>query len=169
MKYIFRTYIWPEFHSWFLQHHIIPAHKRQRMLNQQQADILIRALKEAVKREAFEWIATERHDELFVTVANAGVEFVLSLNRNPFEIRLHLRTKKENTGLMRLDGAPYHSNPDGTELRDTPHLHYFKEGYGLKWANPVDWYDVKDPFGTLERFLKEIQARFPGGIQTAMV
>ena len=29
----------------------------------------------------------------------------------------------ESMGLVRLDAYPYHSNPDGTELRNQPHLH----------------------------------------------
>jgi hypothetical protein len=91
------------------------------------------------------------------------------LSRNPFEIRLHLRTQKDNVGLCRIDAAPYHPNPDGTELRDTPHMHVYREGYGLRWAEPIDWYDAADPQSTLERFLDEIHTRFPNGIQTMLL
>jgi hypothetical protein len=67
-----------------------------------------------------------------------------------------------------VDNHRYHANPDGAELRDQPHLHRYREGYGLEWAEPVDWYDVSDPFGTLERFLEVINTRFPYGIQTEL-
>ena len=94
---------------------------------------------------------------------------MLTLSRNPFEIRLHARTRDRNIGLLRIDNAPYHQNPDGSELRDTPHLHIYREGCDLAWAEPIDWYDVNDPLRTLERFLKEFKARFPSGITVAIV
>ena len=136
------------------------------MLTQAQANALITDLKEAARNDAFEWLESKRHDELFVSVTKADLHFVLTLNRNPFEIRLHIRTKRDNIGIMRIDGAPYHANPDGTELRDTAHIHVYREGYGLSWADPIDWYDPSRPIQTLERFLDEVHARFPNGIQT---
>ena len=52
----------------------------------------------------------------------------------------------------------------------SPNLHVFREGYEhLEWAEAVDWYDVKNPLGTLERFLVEIRTRFPAGHQLAMI
>jgi hypothetical protein len=119
------------------------------MLTQSQADILIDALKEAVRKEIFEWLADHRQDELFVTVERDNVFFILSLMRQPFEIRLHFRTKQDHIGLLRVDAAPYHPNPDGTEIRDTPHLHRYREGYGLQFAEPIDWYNQNDPIATL--------------------
>ena len=52
-----------------------------------------------------------------------------------------------------------------SEIRDRPHLHRYREGYGLEWAEAIDWYDLNDPFGTLARFLELINGRFPHGIQ----
>lgn len=101
---------------------------------------------------------------------NGKVRFILALKRNPYEIRLHLRTQDRHIGLARIDAAKYHPNPDGTELRDTPHIHWYREGYEkLEWAEPIDWYDTHKPIQTLERFLKEISARFKNGIQLMMV
>lgn len=95
---------------------------------------------------------------------------MLTLSRNPFEIKIHARTRERNLGLLRIDNAPFHTNPDGTELRDTPHLHVFREGYDLlPWAEPIDWYDLSDPLRTLERFLQEFNARFPSGISIAIL
>lgn len=137
------------------------------MLTQTQADILIDALKEAVRKEIFGWLADRRQDELFVTVEKDNVFFVLSLIRQPFEIRLHLRTKQDNIGLLRVDAAPYHPNPDGTELRDTPHMHRYREGYGMQFAEPIDWYNQDDPIATLTCFLEASRASFPMGIQSS--
>ena len=138
-------------------------------LTQTQAKTLIEALKEAVRQDQFIWDADTRYDETFIAVEQNGVEFILTLNRNSFEIRLHLRTSVDNIGLCRIDAAPYHTNPDGTELRNTPHMHIYREGYGDKWAEPIDWYDTNNPQTTLERFLDEINARFPNGIQTTLL
>ena len=103
-----------------------------------------------------------------IAVEERELQFILSLKRNPFEIRLHLRTKSRDIGLLRLDNNLYHPNPDGTEIRNQPHLHTYREGYDLTWAEPVNWCDVSDPYGTLERFLAMIHARFPAGIQLDM-
>jgi hypothetical protein len=138
-------------------------------LTQIQAQTLIEALKEAVRKTPFTWEANTRYDEPLIAIEQDGVEFILTLNRNPFEIRLHLRTRMDNIGLCRIDAAPYHSNPDGTELRNTPHMHVYREGYGDKWAEPIDWYNADDPQATLERFLDEINARFPNGFQTTIL
>ncbi|MDD5201333.1 MAG: hypothetical protein PHC88_16195 [Terrimicrobiaceae bacterium] len=138
------------------------------MLTQEQADRLIALLKRAVRDKVFEWLDNRRQDELLVAVEDGRIQFTLSLKRNPWEIRLHLRTQDRSIGLVRLDGAPYHTNPDGTEIRNQPHLHVYREGHGLAFAEPVDWYDVENPEGTLERFLKEIHARFAAGIQLSL-
>jgi hypothetical protein len=138
------------------------------MLTQAQADRLIEMLKEALRTDSFVWQNNKAQDEIFAAVADRKIQFVLFLKRNPFEIRLHLRTRDRDIGLARVDNAPYHPNPDGTEIRDRPHLHLYREGEGLNWAEPVDWYDVANPLGTLERFLQIIRARFPAGYQLDM-
>ena len=48
-------------------------------------------------------------------------------------------------------------------------MHVYREGYGLEWAQPVNWYNLNDPQGTLERFLFEIRTRFPAGSSLAMI
>ena len=139
------------------------------MLTQVQADRLIEIVKEAERTDPFVWIANRQTEEVLSATDEKGLRFVLSLKRNPFEIRLHFRTRDRDIGLVRLDNSPYHPNPDGTEIRDRPHLHRYREGYGLEWAEPVDWYDVNDPFGTFGHFLELINARFPHGIQLELI
>jgi hypothetical protein len=139
------------------------------MITQEQAERLIAMLKEAMRPDAFVWEINSRQEEFVAAVEDEKVQFVLTLKRNPFEIRLHLRTRDRDIGLVRVDNAPYHPNPDGTEIRNQPHLHTFREGFGLEWAEPVSWYDVSDPLGTLERFLNEIHTRFPAGYQLTML
>jgi hypothetical protein len=84
-------------------------------------------------------------------------------------VQNYLRTKDQNIGLIRLDCAQYHPNPDGTEIRNTPHLHYYIEGSGLDWAKTVDWCDIDQPIETLGRFLEEIRGSFPQGYQTTLL
>jgi len=139
------------------------------LLTQAQADRLIEIVKEAERTDPFVWIANRQTDEGLTATDEKGLRFVLSLKRNPFEIRLHFRTRDRDIGLVRLDNSPYHSNPDGNEINDRPHLHRYREGFGLEWAEAVDWYDVNNPFGTLERFLELIDARFPQGIQMELI
>lgn len=139
------------------------------MLTQAQADRLIATLKDAVREDGFVWEENRNDNELLVSVDDEKIQFVLFLKRNPFEIRLHLRTRDRDIGLVRLDNGRYHPNPDGTEIRDQPHLHVYREGYDLKWAEPVDWCDVNDPLSTLERFLDIIHSRFRNGHQLALI
>jgi hypothetical protein len=138
------------------------------MLTQAQANRLIGIAKQAERTDPLSWAPDQHENEFLTAVEERGLRFVLSLKRNPFEIRLHLRTKDRDIGLIRVDNSRYHPNPDGTEIIDQPHLHRYREGYGLAWAESIDWYDVNNPYRTLERFLVEINTRFPHGIQIHM-
>ena len=139
------------------------------MLTQAQADKLIATLKEAARKDAFVWEENRRQDEMVVAVEDQKIQFILTLKRNPFEIKLHLRTRNRDIGLVRVDNAPYRCNPDGREIRGKPHLHMYREDYELDWAEPVDWYDVSRPMDTLERFLDIVRTRFPSGYGTSLI
>jgi len=108
------------------------------MLTQTQADRLIALLKEAALKEVFVWLEKKAQTEMFVAVEDEKIQFKLSMKRNSYEVRLHLRTRDRDIGLVRLDAAPFHSNPDGTELRSQPHLHVYREGFGLEFAEAVN-------------------------------
>ena len=138
------------------------------MLTQTQADRLIAMLKEAARNEVFVWEQNKRQDELVVAVEDQKIQFILSMKRNPFEIRLHFRTKDRDMGLVRADNNVYHPNPDGTEIRNQPHVPFYRERESLNWAEPIDWYDLNDPLATLAKFLEIIHTRFPNGYQADM-
>lgn len=138
------------------------------MLTQEQADRLIAMLKTAVREDVFVWESNRQQNEFAVAVEDKKIQFVLSLKRNPFEIRLHLRTRDRDVGLVRVDNSRYHPNPDGTELRNQPHIHWYREGDDLAWAEPIHWYDVSDPLGTLDAFLDAIHMQFKSGYQLHM-
>lgn len=139
------------------------------MLTQAQADKLIATLKEAARKDAFVWEENRLQDEMVVAVEDQKLQFILTLRRNPFEIKLHFRTRDRDIGLVRVDNAPYHCNPDGSEIRGKPHLHMYREGHELEWAEPVDWYDASRPLDTLERFLDIVRTRFPLGYGTSLI
>lgn len=107
------------------------------MITQEQADRLIALAKQATRGDCFVWELNQRQDEFVAAIEDEKIQFVLVLKRNPFEIRLHLRTRDRDIGLVRVDNAPFHPNPDGTEIRNQPHMHVFREGYGLEWAEPI--------------------------------
>lgn len=131
-------------------------------LDQNEADRLIAVPKESILKTVFTWYEGARLEEIFVELGGKESKFLLSLNRNPFEIRLQLRTKGANVGLARVDNAAQHINPDGHVLRG-PHLHWYRDGYGLAWAESIDWHDPSKPLDTLRHFLDLVHARFAAG------
>lgn len=139
------------------------------MITQEQADRLIALAKQAMRKDTLVWEINLRQDESVAAVDDEKIQFMLTFKRNPFEIRLHMRTRDRDIGLVRVDNAPYHPNPDGTEIRNQPHIHTYREGFGLDWAEAISWYDLTDPLGTLERFLTEVRTRFPAGYQLALM
>ena len=138
------------------------------MLSQAKADELIALAKEAAAREVFTWLHDTAQDQLVVAVTDSDLQFLLTLKRNPFEVKAHLRTKDRHIALARIDNAVQHVNPDGEVLRG-PHIHWYREGQHLAWAELIDWYDLSRPMDTLMRFLGLIATRFPHGLQEALI
>jgi hypothetical protein len=139
------------------------------MLTQQEADELLKKAKEATRKEILSWANPSRNDELVVAVGEPELQFMLSITRNPFEIKAHFRTKSKNIHLARIDTQKQHLNPDGKSLIG-PHLHLYREGYAhLEWAEAIDWYDASKPVDTLFKFLDLIQTKFPKGIQEVLI
>ena len=138
------------------------------MPTQAEADDLLAVSKESVLREVFTWLESTRQEELFVELDGKKRKFALHLNRNPFEIRLHLRAKGSNVGLARIDNAAQHINPDGAIITG-PHLHWYREGADLAWAEAIDWHDPAKPLDTLARFLDLVHARFAAGFMESLI
>ena len=100
-------------------------------------------------------------------------QFLLDLSRGRIDL---LKVKMQNRGrqvvvLARLDlgGAP-HRNPDDEEIA-SPHLHVYREGYGVKWAIPVptgDFRNVADIWITLEDFLRYCNVTQPPHIERGL-
>ena len=93
------------------------------MLTQNEANELLAKAKEATRKEILSWGKSSRHDEPVIVVGESDLQFILSLSRNPFEIKAHFRTKSKNVQLARIDSAAQHINPDGNRITG-PHLHW---------------------------------------------
>ena len=139
------------------------------MMTQAEAEEMLQKAKEAARKEVLSWSSPSRNDELVIATGEPDLQFLLSLTRNPFEIKAHFRTKSRSIGLARLDSQTQHFNPDGQRVLG-PHLHWYREGYlHLEWAEPVDWYDAAKPMDTLFKFLDLIRTRFPNGVQEVLL
>ncbi len=89
----------------------------------------------------------------------AGKElFIVNYTRhsiNLYKRNHHFRARKV-IGIARLDlDGPPHRNPDGEEIGPR-HLHLYREGYALRWAQevPDSFSNLDDSFETLQDFLK---------------
>jgi hypothetical protein len=138
------------------------------MLSQEKAEELILQAKLAAKSDVFTWLHNQQQEELLLSAGDRELQFLLTLKRNPFEVKAQLRTRDRHIPLVRMDNALQHVNPDGTVLRG-PHLHWYKEGHGVAWAEPIDWYKTEAPMDTIFTFLDLIHARFPNGFQEALI
>jgi hypothetical protein len=66
-------------------------------------------------------------------------QFILDVRRERISIKkaTYQNRVRSTVILMRLDlDGPPHRNPDGEEI-PCPHLHVYKEGFGVKWAEPA--------------------------------
>lgn len=85
-------------------------------------------------------------------------DFAINFTRSSIllEKRNHHLRGRRVIGLARLDlDGPPHRNPDGVEVGPR-HLHYYREGYGLKFAREVPdelFRDLSDSLMTLEDFM----------------
>lgn len=103
--------------------------------------------------------------------AQSGAEeFLLDLYRgmdDPAKETFQNRARS-SVVLARLDkGGPPHRNPDKKKV-ETPHLHYYREGYGDRWAAPapVDIFtDLGDTWQTLRDFMGFVNITNPPRIQ----
>lgn len=138
-------------------------------ITQQEADQLLAMAKDATRNEVLSWEINSRYDEPVIAVENRDLQLILSLTRNPFEVKAHFRAKQKNIHLARIDIQRQHINPDGTRITG-PYLHWYKEGFEhLEWAEEIDWYDATKPLDTLFKFLDLISTRFPIGVQDVLI
>jgi hypothetical protein len=108
-------------------------------LTQVEADALIAM--EKIRADAFEYEYPQPGGKLVIPLTSIDKReaFLLDVTRGQVNLAKVTRQNraKQVVVLMRLDlGGSPHRNPDGKEIA-CPHLHFYKEGYGDKWAVPV--------------------------------
>jgi hypothetical protein len=67
-------------------------------------------------------------------------EFLIDIGRSRIVLaKVTYQTRWQSVViLVRLDlNGPAHRNPDGTDV-PCPHLHIYRQGFGDKWARPLD-------------------------------
>ena len=108
-------------------------------LSQAEADALLELPKKAASDEVYDYPAAGGRLSVPLISHDGREEFLLDLYRGRIDFA---KAKYQNRArrvvpLARLDinGRP-HTNPDGESVSGT-HLHLFREGYGLAWANSV--------------------------------
>jgi hypothetical protein len=88
------------------------------------------------------------------------------LNKAKFQTRAHLMHPIARIDLV----GPPHRNPDGQEVI-CPHLHIYREGYGLRWAFPIDpnvFPTPDDLYATLFDFMQYCNIVEPPNIEAPL-
>ncbi len=128
-------------------------------LTQAEADALIAMEKQRADDEYRHYPETGGSVCVPLVSADRRENFLLDIERGAIDVA---RIKYQNRArqvvvLYRLElGGPTHRNPDGQDI-PTPHLHYYVEGYGDKWARAVtetDFPDIADAWATLHAFMR---------------
>ncbi|MEM9299983.1 MAG: hypothetical protein AAGA64_16600 [Bacteroidota bacterium] len=104
-------------------------------LTQEEADYLCKMEKTSVDNKEWELpdlggkvsiplISVDRKENFYLDISRGKID----LKRQKYQSRA-----REAIVLVRLDLGSPHRNPDGEEI-GVPHIHYYREGYGTKWA-----------------------------------
>jgi hypothetical protein len=126
-------------------------------LSQREADLLLAAEKHRIDSQKWFYPAPGKKINVPLVGARIKEKFILDISRGKISLyRGNFQNRARQIQiLVRLDfGGRPHKNPDGDEL-PCPHLHIFREGYGVKWAIPVpmsDFPNIHDPWLTLQDF-----------------
>lgn len=105
-------------------------------------------------------------------ISNDGrEEFLLDIRKTNIALKITLQKRcRKVIGLIRLDcgGRPHRNpHPDCREI-PCPHIHIYKEGFGLTNAEPLPpefFNNINDPWITLQDFMKYCNVIQPPNIQ----
>jgi len=128
-------------------------------MTQSEADALLAMKKDLVDDKKIISFDAKQVIEFRMHGNEGREEFILNYTRYTINIsrRNHHLRGRTVIGLARLDiDGPPHRNPDGEEIGPR-HLHFYKEGYALKWARELpenQFPNLNNPDRTLEDFMK---------------
>ena len=108
-------------------------------LSQLEADALIKMEKHKVDNK--KWLfPSEGFMSIPLVSANKPEDFILDIRRARIDLSkgTYQNRARQIVTLVRLDfGSKPHRNPDGI-IVVSPHIHIYREGFGSKWAEPID-------------------------------
>jgi hypothetical protein len=126
------------------------------MLSQAEADMLIDLDKVKASDAVHTFPGPGGGIEVPLVSRDRTEHFVLDVTRGRIDLaKVSYNTRGRHViCLVRLDvNGPPHRNPDGEEVA-CPHLHRYREGYGLRWAEPLATGAFSD-LGNMEQTLSE--------------
>jgi hypothetical protein len=135
-------------------------------LTQDEADTLIAMEKHRENDKRLDFPGPGERLAIPLTSPDKRELFMLDVTRAQIKLTkaTYQNRARQAVILMRLDiDGPPHRNPDGTEI-PCPHLHVYREGYGVKWATPLqgDRYpDTLNLFATFEAFMQHCNVTLP--------
>lgn len=132
------------------------------MIRQKKADELIKVLKELkTTNKLIQFPEVNEQMKLKAeSVVDKKERFIFYTNRKgQYNLAkcTYLMRYDNIQNLLRIDlEGPPHDNPDGRVV-ECPHIHIYREGYGLSWAYPLETVIKTDPsdlISVLIEFLK---------------
>lgn len=141
-------------------------------LTQEDADHLIAMEKHRADEEQRGFPQAGESVSAPLVSADGREEFVMDLYRGRIDlgkVTYQTRARKVEP-LVRLDLGNDHRNPDGEEVPG-PHIHVYREGYGLRWAHavdPSDFPNVEDLWEAYGSFLEYCRISRPPRIERTL-
>jgi len=141
---------------------------------QAEADRLLAMRKMPVDNRQYRYPLAGRRLNVPLKSPDKKEDFMLDITRSKIVIaKGSLQNRARQTILLaRLDfGGQPHRNPDDEEI-PSPHLHLYREGYGDKWAYPInvkEFPNVDDRWKTLDDFMRYCNIVNPPVIQIGLI
>lgn len=135
-------------------------------LTQDEADALIAMEKHREGDESLNFPGPGERVTIPLNSPDKRESFMLDVTRARVKLTkaTYQNRARQAVVLMRLDlDGPPHRNPDGVEL-PCPHLHIYREGFGTKWAfplNPEKYPDTPHLFLIFEAFMQNCNITLP--------
>jgi hypothetical protein len=126
-------------------------------LTQEEADMLIAMEKHRQNDQPSDYPMMGGSVSVPLTSPDKREVFQLDITRGNIDLSKvsYQNRARKVVPLVRMDLAgPIHTNPDGVDVL-CPHIHVYRDGYGMKWAKPLPaeaFSDPSDLWRTLEEF-----------------
>jgi hypothetical protein len=116
-------------------------------LTQAEADALLAMEKHRTDEEHHDFPSTGEKIMLPLVSADRREKFILDISRGRIDFAkcTYQNRARQTLILVRIDlGGPPHRNPDEEEI-PCPHIHTYREGYGVKWAQELPKDKFRNP------------------------